>query len=44
MGVKTMGGIVNSEDDVFHMFDLGVDGIMTDRPYEMLQFAKKQAL
>lgn len=41
MGVKVLAGIVNRPDDMTHFADLGVDGIMTDRPYEALRFFQK---
>lgn len=41
MDVKVLGGIVNNPDDMTYFEDLGVDGIMTDNPYEALKLFQK---
>lgn len=41
LGVKVLGGIVNDPEDMTYFEDLGIDGIMTDSPYQAMQFFKK---
>lgn len=41
MGVKVLGGVVNNVDDMNYFSELGVNGIMTDNPYQAMKFFQK---
>ncbi|GEM_PF-4769500 len=43
MGIKVIGGIVNSREDFEYLANLGVDGIMTDNPLAVMKFVKSKS-